>query len=160
MKPDISRRVISNDQFYLLMTSVLEKGKSIRFNAKGGSMSPFFKDGDTLTIAPLGNRSIALGDVLAFNHPDRKELLVHRVVAQKKDRFLMKADNGCFPDGWVSPVDVIGILAAVQRGRRKIYLSLGWEKHLIAHLSRRNLLLASLRFFWRLTPALLKKKLH
>jgi hypothetical protein len=158
--PDSDQRLVPNEQFAQLMTAVLDQGKPIRFNAKGVSMSPFIKDGDTVTIAPIGRRRPVLGDVLAFNHPERGELLVHRVVARKADRYLMKADHGRHPDGWISPGDVIGLLAAVQRGEQRVWLGLGCEKWLIAQLSRQDLLMPAVRFLWRLTPAFLKAKLR
>jgi hypothetical protein len=46
---------------------VLEEGSSVRFEAHGGSMSPWIRDGDAVTVAPVTSGtapSLTAGDVL------------------------------------------------------------------------------------------------
>ena len=41
-----------------LSQAILEKGNSIRFQAKGWSMRPFIQDGDFIIVSPVQNSSI------------------------------------------------------------------------------------------------------
>jgi signal peptidase I len=60
-----------------LSKDTLEKGKSIRFQAKGWSMRPFIRDGDFIVVSPVKSSSIRKGDVLikadaSFGFPPEK----------------------------------------------------------------------------------------
>jgi hypothetical protein len=64
-----------------LLTGVVQRGHTFRFRAGGGSMFPFIRDGDILSIVPLSaDRPARLGDVLAFDRGggDYAHLVVHR----------------------------------------------------------------------------------
>ena len=76
-------RRISMPVFLDLTRAVLGEGRTWRFRALGKSMTPFIKDGDVITIAPVSvERDIGLGDVVAYVHrwPGGQHLVVHRVV--------------------------------------------------------------------------------
>ena len=134
-----------NKQFAALMAEVLKKGKAFRFQASGFSMAPFIKDGDILTLVDLNYRQIRIGIVLAFYHPQNSKLTVHRVVTRNGKTYLMKPDNGMNADGWINHEEVIGMVHSVERGESLIKFGLGWEKWLIAHLSRWNALMPIIR---------------
>jgi len=153
-------RVIPNEQLTNLMIEVLDHGKSFRFQAKGGSMSPFIKDQDIITIKPIQPKSIHKGDVLAFFHPDQGKLYVHRVIANKKGMYLLKGDSAHSTDGWVASDQIVGMVDGVERNGKGKKLGLGYEKHLIAFLSRKNILFPTIRFLWRFFPSALKKRIR
>ena len=94
-------KALPNRGFAELMTAVLDKGKPFRFQAAGASMSPFIRGGDVITLAPVHDR-IHFGEVLAFRQPENDRLAVHRVVGRGRRGFLLKGDNGCHCDGWVT----------------------------------------------------------
>lgn len=105
-------------------------------------MTPFIRDGDTLTIAPLASRPPRLGEVVAFSCPIEKQakLVVHRVVGRKESGFVVQGDgNGCAPE-IVSSQNILGRLVKVERGGRYVSLGLGPERRLVAWLSRTRLL--------------------
>ncbi len=132
-----------------LMHAVLEKGGLFRFCAHGGSMTPFIRDGDTLTIAPLAGRPPRLGEVVAFSCPIEKQakLVVHRVVGRQRSGFVVQGDgNGCAPE-IVSSQNILGRLVKVERGGR--YVRLGLERRLVAWLSRTRLLWRLVWPIWR-----------
>jgi len=62
------------------------------------------------------------------------------VVACRKGSFLLKGDNGCQPDGWVAPENVIGRVIRVEHRGRQVRIGLGLEGILIAAWSRLGLL--------------------
>jgi len=150
---------ISGPALVDLMRAVLEKGRWFRFCAKGGSMSPFIRDGDVITVAPLqpvrsavtsglspglgpGARSCGIGQVVAFINPVNRRLVVHRTIGRRQSRFLIQGDNlseACADV--VGPEDILGRVVRIERGRRRVWLGLGLERYAIAILSRVRLLL-------------------
>ena len=153
-------KIIHNEDFAELMITVLEKGKSFRFQAKGGSMSPFIKDQDIITVKPIQPETIHKGDVLAFVNPNQQKLNVHRVVAIKNGKYLMKGDSAHSPDGWIKRDQIIGKVDAIERGGKTKKISLGVEKFIVAYLSQKNVLLPTIRVLWRLFPPALKRRIR
>jgi len=152
-------QIMPNQQFAVLMEAVLKRGKAFRFQASGSSMNPFIKDGDILTLVNVSQGEIKLGNVLSFIHPHNRKLLVHRVVNSKQKNYLMKPDNSANVDGWVNQQEIIGIVHSVERGESLIQFGLGWEKWLIAHLSRWNILMPIIQVLWRIFPSWLKHRI-
>lgn len=136
---DPAPQTLPNSGFAELMTAVLDKGKPFRFQAAGASMSPFIRGGDVITIVPVQER-IHLGWVLAFRQPESERLAVHRVISRGRSGFLLKGDNGCHRDGWVTREKIIGRVTRVEHRGREVRIGLGPERILIAGLSRLNLL--------------------
>jgi hypothetical protein len=102
-----------------LIAAVHEKGAPFCFQARGHSMTTAIRDGDTITVSPLRNLHPGRGDVLAFRHPNQLQLLVHRVLREKKDRFLTKGDNCSAVDGWIPAENILGIVTRVERENKK-----------------------------------------
>lgn len=123
-----------------LLRSVLAKGKCCRFRVKGFSMSPFIRDGDVVTVAPLGSSALGLGDVVVFVSVRGGGPVIHRVVGKSDDSYLLKGDNLPDSDGTVPLANILGYIKAVERNGRRISIGLGPEKLLIALLTRRGLL--------------------
>jgi hypothetical protein len=127
---------LSGRRFIDLLQAVLEKRAAFRFQAKGFSMSPFIKDSDIVTISPLNNGSVGLGQTLAFVHPGNGRLAIHRVIGRSKDRYLLKGDNIFAVDGLVKHEYILGVVSCVRRNGKAFTLGLGWEKVIIAFCSR------------------------
>lgn len=132
-----------------LLIAVLEKDVPFRFLAKGFSMSPFIKDGDIVTVSPLSIRSIKIGDVVAFIHPNTEHLAVHRVVDKAEEEYFIQGDNIQVADGIIPKVNIVGILSKVERHGKEISLGLGPERKLIALFSRIGILKRFVNLLWR-----------
>jgi signal peptidase I len=132
---------LSSPAFTGILTAVLEKGSSFRFLAKGFSMAPFIRDGDVITLAPVRDRPPGIGSVVAFFHPQFEKIMVHRVVGKKDGAYLIRGDNSPASDGDISRDHVLGFVTRVERREKNISLGSGFEKYLIAFLSRRGLLI-------------------
>ena len=104
-----------------LIEAVHEKGAPFRFQARGHSMTPAIRNGDNITLAPLGDIPIGRGYVLAFRHPERPQMLVHRVLRKKGDRFLIKGDNCFEADGWIPAENLLGLVMRVERQGKLVY---------------------------------------
>jgi len=120
------------------MQAVHEKGGLFRFKAKGGSMSPFIKDEDVLTIAKSSD-GYNIGEVVAFVRPCRQKLVVHRIIAKKNDQYLIKGDNTMERDGKIPLQNILGKVARVERNGKDAFAGIGPECHFIAWLSCYNL---------------------
>jgi signal peptidase I len=144
--------------FRELLIEVLHRGAAFRFRAKGFSMSPFIKDGDIITVAPLSGDRPRLGDVVAFIDPRTEELVVHRVIGKRDNsRFFIRGDNLPVQKHLVPISQVLGKVEKVERGGDAVGLGLGPEKTLIALLSRKGVLLSVLLPLWRVIRPFLKR---
>lgn len=135
---DRAKRALSGAGFTVLMEAVLEKGVPFRFAAPGGSMTPFIRDGDAITVAP---GRIRFGDAVAFVNPHSGKLTVHRVVRVSRDGYLIKGDNALEPDGFVPRASLLGRVVGVEHRSRRVRLGMGIERVVIAFLSRRGWLI-------------------
>jgi signal peptidase len=120
-----------------LLQPVLARGLPFRFRARGHSMLPFIQDGDLLSIQPKEKADLRIGQVVAYIHPDRSRLVVHRVVGRSAGAFLLQGDNLLGgPDGLVPGENILGRVVSVERHGKRVRLGLGPEAWAIALLSR------------------------
>lgn len=143
-----------------LMRAVLARGVPFRFRALGWSMAPFIRDGDVITVAPLGQDRAAIGEVLAFVRPDVGSLVVHRVVARRGTAVVLQGDAVPeYPDGVIPSQNIVGRVKRIERNGRSVWLGLGPERYLIGWLSRAGLLVPLLtRLRSRLGPLLRRRR--
>ena len=85
--------------------AVLERGGTFRFRARGQSMTPAVRDGETLEIAPLGDDPVRFGEVILYEDPGRG-LVVHRV--REVDAGMVRAGGDRSPSKEESvPISVV-----------------------------------------------------
>jgi len=131
---------LSSRQLEKLMRGVLDKGASFRFQGKGFSMSPFIKDGDVITIAPVQGVNPRFGDVVVFTHPHAGMLIIHRIIGKRAGEYRTKGDNAPEGDGMISRAAILGRVIKVERNGRYISLGLGPDRFIIAFVTRTGLL--------------------
>ena len=139
---------LSNAGQLELLLAMRERGAPLRTMVRGFSMTPFLRDGDVLTIAPLKG-SPRVGDIVAFRHPENGRLAIHRLVRWTKKGWLAWGDNCPEPDGEVAPGDILGRVIRAERNGRRAYPWLGRAGALIALLNSTGML-ARVRRVWRL----------
>jgi hypothetical protein len=76
-----------------LLRGMMERGVPLRTTMRGFSMTPFIRDQDVLTIAPMNGRAPYLGEIIAFVQPNSGRLAVHRVIAPAGSGWLVRGDN-------------------------------------------------------------------
>lgn len=163
-KPSLSLKTqkeltLSAQALALLLEAFRERGVSLRFKAKGFSMSPFIKNGDVITISPLNNKPPRLGDIIAFSDPTTHKVRVHRVIKKKNTSCLVKGDNTAWRDGYVEQTNILGYVHKVEREGKRIFLGRGPERYLIALFSS-NRMFYSLLEKTRKIVNLIKNKQH
>ena len=141
--PDVRKKdslPLSGESLTEIMRAVLAQGKPFRFRAVGLSMSPFIKDGDVVTIRPLGSRQPRTGDIAAFLYPGTGRVAVHRIIRGKSGRYSLKGDNVPALDGSLPLDQILGTVSRVERGGAKVGLGGRAGAAAIASLSRAGLL--------------------
>ncbi len=108
-----------------LIEAVHEKGSSFRFQAKGYSMTPSIRNNDVITVSPLKDLMPRRGDVLAFRHPERPQMLVHRALHVREKKIFVKGDNCLEADGWIPAENILGLVTRVERQGRARF----WPNH-------------------------------
>jgi hypothetical protein len=131
---------LSGESLTEIMTAVLAQKKPFRFRATGLSMSPFIRDGDVVTIRPLGSRPPRTGDIAAFLYPGTGKVAVHRIVREESGRFSLKGDNVPAIDGSLPLDRILGTVSRVERNGAKVPLGGRAGAAAIASLSRSGLL--------------------
>lgn len=139
-----------------LLREACRKEASLRFKARGFSMSPFIKDGDILTVSSIEGKPVNPGNVVAFKCRRNNKLVIHRAVARKKDRYLIKGDNCTQADCPTKRQDILGVVVKVEREGKDIRFGIGPEQAAIAFLSRIKLFPFFFRFWWPLKKSLRK----
>jgi len=127
---------LSGNALLGLMKAVLGRGVPFRFETRGASMAPFIRDGDVVTVRPIRERPLRKGDVVAFAEPLTDKLYVHRIIREAGSLYAIKGDNVSEPDGLIPGTNILGVVAKVERGGRKIALGVGRGRVLIADMSR------------------------
>ena len=119
---------LDDDAFAQLSAEILRQGGSFQFRAHGSSMSPFIRDGDLLTIAPVDAASLEIGDV-ALYRTRRDRIVAHRVVgrATQGGELVLetRGDARLASDRPVPGGRVMGCVVRIQRGGRVYRLDLG-----------------------------------
>jgi hypothetical protein len=142
-----------------LLQSVIQKGLPFRFKARGSSMSPFIKDGDILTVSPLGKVPPRIGDIVIFIHPVSASVVVHRLVAKRGNVYRVKGDNSQGMTTLLPRENVLGRLDRLERNGSRVLLGLGPERLFIAFLTRAVFLRRILHPLWQLNRHRLIKPL-
>lgn len=79
---------------------------------KGSCMEPFLKDGDVIEVVRASKDGLFPGQILVFLR--NKEVVTHRLLALRPDRFLEKGDAQSLGN-WQPWPEALGIVVAVTR---------------------------------------------
>jgi signal peptidase I len=122
-----------------MIEEILKQGHSIRFRAPGDSMYPTIRNGDVITVTPLGASSVTNGDIILYQH--RSGVAAHRVMRiikrseensrsalkDPQDRsssetlhFFLRGDAALVFDDPVSADHILGKVTLVEREGRRI----------------------------------------
>ncbi len=117
--------------FLKLSKDILNKGCSLRFQAKGWSMFPAIRDGDILKVEPVKGKEIRLGDVILYRTADER-MAVHRAIKKffQNDKLVLvtKGDSNTSKKEEVLLDEVLGRVKALERNGRRISLDHGLGK--------------------------------
>ena len=117
-----------------LAAEMLRGGNKLHIRAQGWSMYPFIKHGDFLEVEPVEVAAIKVGDVVFCRYRGDK-LVAHRVVGVNRVNredggaaLVVKGDWTPRADPLVYPGQVLGRVAAIERGEKRIRLNSGTRR--------------------------------
>jgi signal peptidase I len=86
----------------------------------GPSMNPTLKEPDLLEVIPYRDRTVRVGDVIFFMHPERDSFVVHRVTRATPQGIFTRGDNNAQHDAWcLQEKDIRGQVVAAWRGSQR-----------------------------------------
>src|SRR5258706_1213 len=108
--------------FEVLTRELLSAGSSVRFEARGASMSPMIRDGQIVHVTSVIVSKLRNGDIV-LTKGDRG-FLVHRLVVTKPDKnfFITRGDCGEQDDAPVRADQILGQIVAkeINVGRKNV----------------------------------------
>ena len=114
-----------------LAAEMLRGGNKLHIRAQGWSMYPFIKHGDIIEVEPVEVAAIKVGDVVFCRYGGDK-LVAHRVVGASREdggvALVVKGDWTPRADPLVDPEQVLGRVAAIERGEKRIRLNSGTRR--------------------------------
>jgi signal peptidase I len=107
-----------------LIREKLGGGKEITLRVSGKSMCPLIKQGDSIRIERCAAQALSLGDIITFKRDGT--YFTHRLLGVVKRggsiRLITKGDNEINTDPLVSPHQILGRVAVIQKKNRTLYL--------------------------------------
>ena len=129
---------LKREDFASIAQEVLGRGRALRFRAKGGSMSPFIRNGDVVEVVPLEGK-INLGDIVLYRS-SHGNTVIHRVIQRSKRSIITKGDSVPSSDQPMLSRQVLGRVVAIEKN--------GWRIRLDTPMGRLlNILLATMSPF-------------
>jgi len=104
---------LKREDFASIAGEVLAQGRTLRFRAKGGSMSPLIRNEEVVKVVPVKGK-INVGDVVLYRSP-YGSALIHRVIQRGKESIITKGDFVASSDQPVLSKQVLGLVAAVEK---------------------------------------------
>lgn len=103
--------IVDSPRFVQAVEDVLRQGHSARFRATGWSMHPAIRNGETITVEPLGESPPRVGDVLLYRQGSGA--IAHRVVrveasAVRPTQLVLRGDTADDCDAPIAIDQVLG----------------------------------------------------
>jgi uncharacterized repeat protein (TIGR01451 family) len=115
-----------SERFEALSRELLEKGITVRFEARGASMSPTIRDGETVHVTPVIITKLRKGDIVLTKGD--KQFLIHRLVVANHDEnvFITRGDCSQQDDPPVGRAQILGLAVAkeLRLGKRIVRMKL------------------------------------
>lgn len=100
-------KIVSNEDYFAEVQRMLHAGKEVRIRIKGQSMRPFIHDGDTVMLRAYRGQPLPLGsNILA---KDKGKFVFHRLVAKKKDQYVLAGDGNLALREYIAEKDIIAV---------------------------------------------------
>ncbi len=126
MKPEIMSQEASIYELLPVFRELLAEGQKIRLTVTGTSMLPLLRNRiDSVLLAKAARYKKY--DIVLYTRPDGKPIL-HRIIKETKDGFMIVGDNRREVDGPIAPECVLALAEGVYRGDSYIPCSTWWYK--------------------------------
>ena len=133
------------DDMWPIMQEQIESGGSVRFGPKGTSMMPLIRQGvDSVVIKKVPGK-LKKYDLPLYRR-ENGQFVLHRIVAVKKDGYVMRGDNQIVNEYNVQHSQLLAIVTGLYRGDE--YFSVNnkeYIKYVKKHVFKKNLKILYLR---------------
>jgi signal peptidase I len=104
---------INKENYLQWLASILEEGQRAKVKIKGLSMLPWLIPGDSITVQPLYNNKLRVGQVIVFQ--GKNNWIAHRLIKinQKNDTYITRGDANLYNDSPLSLQQIKGIVVLV-----------------------------------------------
>jgi hypothetical protein len=113
-------------------------------------------DNDIVTVAPLNGRLSYVGLAVAFIHPIKSSLVIHRVIRQDSNAALIKGDSVFGSDGFIPHKNILGMVTKIERSNRDVHFGMGHGSSLALFFNKTNIF-AMLFCIGRYLPRVLRQ---
>ena len=115
----MSQRACDSRLFEEIVRPMLERGLSVRFEARGCSMSPAIRDGEIVEVKPVALAKLRKNDIVLARSENRFRL--HRIVMLDPERgvFVTRGDCGQENDAPIRGSQILGLARSKE-------VRLGW----------------------------------
>lgn len=134
-RSNVRRLEVSPAELVGVVQTTTSAGDSLWIRARGTSMEPAIPSGALVRVAPLPPGCVVPGDVV-FALLGSEDPVLHRVVSIENGAVLLKGDNVAMPDRPVEIASLIGVVDAVNTGRRQESIAARPRRSLRAIVSR------------------------
>ncbi len=108
---------IENNVFFSYVEEEIAEGKSVSLRVKGKSMTPTLHEGDIITLIPVNQHKLKIGDVVLFTY--KNNFLLHRIICKKKNKLTLQGDAVYQHTEKISTQEVIALLQQVKKQNGK-----------------------------------------
>jgi len=117
--------IVSNEILFANVKEGIRDGKDVKIIAKGNSMLPFIRTGDTVVLTKPHRLRTGMV-VLVEPHPGF--FILHRIVKLMENEMFLYGDGNLGNKELVPYSSVIAVVKVVNRGKREIkYGSVAWK---------------------------------
>ena len=106
--------------FAFIAQDVLGRGRALRFKAKGGSMSPFIRNGNVVEVVSVKGK-VNFGDIILY-HSSYGNSIIHRVIQRNKESIITKGDSVPSSDQPIFSKQVLGRVVSIEKNGWRIRL--------------------------------------
>ena len=127
----MTSHTVTSREFVDVAADILDNVPALRFRVSGGSMTPWVRDGDILTIGKVDPGRLRIGDVVFCRRSGGTALahrLVRRTTGGRAPFFVTRGDARWDEDEPFTAGQVLGRVSDVRRGARYWHLDfLQWR---------------------------------
>lgn len=117
---------VPNELLFEYALEYLKQGKCIVITVKGESMRPFLREGNKVTLKPIGGKSLSKGMIVLARHEGK--MLLHRVVKLDHTNIWLAGDDNLFLRERVIYSDVVAIAERLYSTGREMNLNRKYKR--------------------------------
>ena len=117
--------IVANDILFSNVKSDIKAGKEVKITAKGNSMLPFIRTGDSVVLCKAHRLHTGM---VVLVEPSEGVFILHRIVKLNDNDMVLYGDGNIGTKELVPYTSVVAVVKSVYRGKKQIfYGSWNWR---------------------------------